>query len=68
MPAFFKLALKQRTNRAAAANFKKLSATCQREYLVWLSTAKLPETRRRRLSQTLAALASGRKWIQRKLA
>jgi len=68
VPAFFKRALAERKHRAAAENFKKLSATCQREYLVWLSTAKRPETREQRLRQTLAALAKGRKWIQRKQA
>lgn len=67
MPKFFKEALAQKKNRAAAENFRSLSPTCQREYLVWVSTAKLPETRARRLQETLAALAKGRKWAQRKL-
>lgn len=66
MPKFFKVALAQKQHRAAAENFRALSATCQREYLVWLSTAKLPETRSRRLTQTLSALRQGRKWAQRK--
>jgi uncharacterized protein YdeI (YjbR/CyaY-like superfamily) len=66
MPAFFKSALAEKRNRAAADNFKKLSATCQREYLVWLTMAKRPETREKRLRETLAALARGRKWAQRK--
>lgn len=66
MPTFFKQALAEKRNRAAAEGFKKLSPTCQREYLVWLSTAKRPETRAHRLAQTLAALKSGRKWAQRK--
>ena len=68
VPAFFKQALAEKRNRAAAENFRKLAPSCQREYLVWLSTAKLPETRARRLAETLAALASGRKWAQRKPA
>lgn len=68
MPKFFKMALAQRKHRRAAENFCSLSPTCQREYLVWLSTAKLPETQERRLKQTLAALSKGRKWAQRKLA
>ena len=66
MPAFFKQALALKQNRAAAEGFKKLSSSCQREYLVWLTTAKQPETRARRLAQTLAALKAGRKWAQRK--
>ena len=66
MPAFFKQALAQKRHRAAAENFRRLAPSCQREYLVWLSTAKRPETRERRLKETLAALAAGRKWAQRK--
>ena len=64
VPDFFAKALKR--DRAADAGFRKLSPSCQREYLVWLSTAKRPETRASRLAQTLAALAGGRKWAQRK--
>ena len=64
VPGFFAAALKK--NRAAAAGFAKLSPSCQREYLVWLTTAKRDETRAARLTQTLAALATGRKWIDRK--
>lgn len=68
MPRFFKEALALKKHRRAAENFRRLSPTCQREYVVWLSSAKLPETRARRLAQTLAALSKGRKWVQRKLA
>ena len=68
VPVFFKQALAEKQNRAAAEGFKKLSPTCQREYLVWLTMAKLPETRDRRLAETLAALEAGRKWAHRKLA
>jgi hypothetical protein len=67
MPAFFKQALAAKQHRAAAEGFKKLSPTCQREYLVWLTMAKQPETRDRRLAQTLTALKAGRKWVERKL-
>ena len=63
IPTFFKTALKQ--DLVAAENFRALSPTRQREYLVWLSTAKQPETRDRRLKQTLHALKKGRAWIQR---
>ena len=68
MPDFFRRALAERRNQSATDSFKKLSPSCQREYLVWLSTAKQPETRARRLKETLAALSKGRKWAQRKLA
>jgi uncharacterized protein YdeI (YjbR/CyaY-like superfamily) len=68
VPAFFKKALAAKQNQSAAAGFRKLAPSCQREYLVWLSTAKRPETRARRLKETLAALRRGRKWAQRKLS
>ena len=68
VPAFFKQALAAKPNRTAAENFHQLAPSCQREYLVWLTTAKQPETRARQLAETLVALASGRKWAQRKLA
>ncbi len=64
MPEVLAKALK--SNPAAAANFETLSRTCQREYKVWISMAKQPETVARRLKETLAALAAGRKWAQRK--
>lgn len=66
VPAFFKQALAEKRHRTAAENFRKLSPSCQREYLVWVSTARRPETRARRLRETLAALAAGRRWAQRK--
>lgn len=68
VPDFFKKALAEKRNRVAAENFQKMSPSCQREYLVWLSTAKRDETREKRLQATLAALACGRKWIDRKQA
>lgn len=68
MPAFFKEALAKKGNRTAADRFRELAPTCQREYLVWLSTAKQSETRARRLREALAALRKGRKWAQRKVA
>lgn len=66
MPACFKDALKR--NPKAAEKFRQLAPTYQREYIGWLTTAKLPETRARRLAETLKALAAGRKWAQRKQA
>ncbi len=66
--AFFKQALAGKCHRAAAENFRALSPSCQREYLVWLTMAKRPATRARPLQETLAALTSGRKWAQRKPA
>lgn len=68
MPAFFKLALADQRNHAAADGFRALAPSGQREYLAWLTRAKQPETRARRLHDTLAALSDGRKWAQRKAA
>lgn len=66
VPEFFAKAFAMKKHRAAAAGFAKLSPSCQREWLVWLTTAKREETRDRRLAETIAALATGRKWAQRK--
>lgn len=66
VPEFFAEALARKSNRKAAEGFARLAPSCQREYLVWLSTARREETRQRRLAETLAALAGGRKWAQRK--
>ncbi len=65
VPDYFARALKQ--NKSASRFFATLAPTYQREYIVWLTFAKLPETRRRRLKETLAALVAGRKWANRKL-
>lgn len=64
VPDFFAAALKD--DARAAAGFAGFAPTYQREYLVWLTTAKRAETRQRRLAETLAALREGRKWIHRK--
>lgn len=64
MPEALAKALKK--NRAAAAGFEALSISCQREYKVWISTAKQDETIQRRVQETLRALAKGKKWAQRK--
>jgi hypothetical protein len=66
MPDYFAKALK--ANKRAAANFASFAPTYQREYIVWLTFAKRPETQQKRLKETLAALAAGKKWIDRKSA
>lgn len=66
VPDFFAAALKK--NKKAAAGFASFAPTYQREYIVWLTTAKREETRAQRLAQTLRALAAGRKWLERKQA
>lgn len=64
MPDALAKALKK--HKAAAASFEKMSKTCQREYKVWVSTAKQQETIDRRVAETIDALTHGRKWAQRK--
>ena len=64
MPKALADALKK--NKQAAAFFDSLKPTYQREYKVWVSTAKRPETVEKRLKETIAALADGRKWLNRK--
>jgi uncharacterized protein YdeI (YjbR/CyaY-like superfamily) len=41
---------------AAAATFERLAHTHRREYAQWVAEAKKPETRARRVEQTLARL------------
>jgi hypothetical protein len=65
MPDFFAEELAKKKHTRAAEGFAKLSPTCQREWLVWLSTAKREETRASRLERTLKTLALGGKWIDR---
>lgn len=64
MPDALAKALKK--NKAAAANYEAMSKSCQREFKVWVSTAKQPETIQRRVDETIRALAKGRKWAHRK--
>lgn len=64
MPPLLAQGLKR--NKAAATFFRSLAPTYQREYAVWVGSAKLLETQQRRLKETLKALAAGRKWAQRK--
>lgn len=53
-------------DKKAAAFFETLKPTYQREYKVWISTAKQPETIAKRLAETLRALSRGKKWAQRR--
>lgn len=68
LPDYFQAALALKKNRAAAEGFHRLAPSFQREYIVWLTSAKRPETRRNRLAETLRALAARKKWDQRKAA
>jgi len=48
-------------NPRAAATFAKLAPSHRRDYLEWIIEAKRPETRARRLANTLEWLAEGKK-------
>jgi hypothetical protein len=51
------LARALRRNKAAAAAFKALAPSHKREYVGFVTEAKRPETRARRIAQTIDALA-----------
>lgn len=66
LPSVPMLAAALKKNRAARVFFDSLKPTYQREYLIWVGTAKREETQEKRLAETLAALAAGKKWMQRR--
>ncbi len=49
---------------AAAAAFERLAYTHRREYIQAVGDAKRPETRARRIAQTIAALKAGKKELR----
>lgn len=54
------LAAALKKNKAAAATFEKFSPSHRREYIEWITEAKRPETREKRLATTLEWLAEGK--------
>ena len=62
-PPDLKKALK--SNPAAQAAWDRYSYTCRKEFAVWITEAKKPETRARRLEKSIAMLAAGRNLSQR---
>lgn len=64
VPEVLALALKK--NKRAATTFSGFAPTYQREYIYWVTSAKREETQRRRLAETMEALAKGNKWVDRK--
>jgi len=48
-------------NAAAKATFDGFPPGCRREYVEWLTEAKRPETRAKRLAQTVVWLAEGKR-------
>ena len=62
-PPELKKALK--SNQAAQASWDRYSYTHRREFAQWITEAKKPETRARRLAQAVEMLAAGRNLSQR---
>lgn len=58
MPHEFERALDE--NPTANENFNKLPMSHQKEYLLWIVTAKRPETRGRRIAESIQMLAEGK--------
>lgn len=59
LPAYVAKALK--TNVKAWQFFQQLAPTYRRDFVVWIHTAKRPETRDKRIRESIALLAAGKK-------
>ena len=59
LPPYIAKALK--TNPKAWQTFQSLAPTYRRHFVVWIHIAKQPETRERRLRESISLLASGKK-------
>ena len=59
LPAYIAKALK--TNPKAWKFFQELAPTQRRHFVVWIHIAKQPETRERRIRESIALLAAGKK-------
>ena len=59
LPAYIANALKG--NSRAWEFFRKLAPTDRRDFVVWIHIAKRPETRARRIQESIALLAAGKK-------
>jgi uncharacterized protein YdeI (YjbR/CyaY-like superfamily) len=59
LPGYIAKALK--TNSSAWKFFQELAPTYRRDFVVWIHIAKRPETRARRIRESIRLLASGRK-------
>jgi uncharacterized protein YdeI (YjbR/CyaY-like superfamily) len=58
LPAYIARALK--TNAEAWRFFRELAPTHRRHYVAWIHLAKRPETRERRIRESIALLAAGK--------
>jgi len=54
------LAAALKKNKAAAKVFAGFSASCQREYADWITEAKRPETREKRIATAMEWIADGK--------
>ena len=59
LPGYIADALK--ANPAAWKSFRELAPTYRRDFVVWIHIAKRPETRDRRIRESIALLAAGKK-------
>jgi uncharacterized protein YdeI (YjbR/CyaY-like superfamily) len=59
LPSYLRKALK--ANITAWKFFRTLSSRNRRDFVVWIHTAKRPETRERRIRESIALLAGGKK-------
>ncbi len=59
LPVYIAKALK--TNSGAWKFFRELAPTYRRDFVVWIHTAKRPETRARRVRESIELLAAGKK-------
>ena len=59
LPNYIANAIK--ANAKAWKFFRELAPTCRRDFVVWIHTAKRVETRDRRIRESLALLAAGKK-------
>jgi uncharacterized protein YdeI (YjbR/CyaY-like superfamily) len=59
LPAYIGTAFK--TDRKAWTFFQTLSARNRRDFVVWIHTAKQPETRERRIREAIELLSAGKK-------
>jgi uncharacterized protein YdeI (YjbR/CyaY-like superfamily) len=58
VPVELSAALKK--NKLAAKVFERFSPSCRREYVEWISAAKRPETKERRVAQAVEWIAQGK--------
>jgi uncharacterized protein YdeI (YjbR/CyaY-like superfamily) len=59
LPAYIATAFRKNSN--AWRFFQALSARNRRDFVVWIHTAKRPDTRKRRIRESVELLAAGRK-------